>query len=311
MSCLNPLTVGSGTVWCRHCLPCRRVKAAGLVNRILIESLAHEAITVVCLTHATMPLGGSLDPLHLRKWMHDLRHAYTWACSRDSALGRLPPAERSRLSALRFFSNGEYSPSGRPHHHSLIYGADIRTVRNGRLFTDLVSSAWGHGMVHFGSGFTPAAASYAAGYVVKGHTKPGLDVLGDRYPEFSRSPQRPGLGVPGLAFLLRLLIGDRHAASIFEGGGDLPPTVHLAGRDRHVGQFLLDKLRAELLGSPDRVRAFHESRALAGVRGLDEVEERMLSSLVEDPLCSPALVSPAYSRRVGSAGKSYSRKRSG
>lgn len=304
MACLSPVTTSAGTFRCRHCLPCRRIKADELVNRALIESLAHDAVGVVCLTYSRPPPGGSLRPDHLREWKDDLQHAFAYHCSRDPVLGRLPPAERVTRSRLRIFANGEYSPSGRPHHHALIFGADVHTVRNGRSLLDLGSATWGRGMVHFGSGFTPAAASYCCGYIVKGHTRPGLDVLGDRHPEFSRSPQRPGLGVPGLVKLLPLLVGDRAAGSIFDDGGDLPPTVHLSGRNRHVGRFLLDKLRAELLGSPDRVRAFHESRALAGVRGLAEVEERMLDSLVG----SPPLVSAVQSRRFGRAGKNYSRK---
>lgn len=240
LRCVKPVPFQGRTAPCSRCEPCRRLRAFFTISRLLVEGLAHEAIALVTLTYArkNLPPGGTLVPGHVREWARRLRRRF------DHHSGKV----------LRFFIVGEYGGKfGRPHYHVIVFGADLSTTVNGEKFLSVVRDCWGLGMVHIGDDWSDQAAGYVSGYVVKGHNVRGLDLLRGRHPEFSRWPQRPGLGVPGLA-KLPLILND----------GDVVPQFTHAGRSRPLGAFLLDKARLAAGLSPADIRALKDRAREAG-----------------------------------------------
>lgn len=218
---MKPVPYKGRSVACKRCEPCRRTRAFFLATRLLVEGLAHQSISMVTLTYAPKhrPEGETLVPAHPREFQRRLRRRF----------------DHHESKSLRFFTVGEYGTKGRlrhPHYHLITFGADIGTTIDGASFASVVQSCWGLGDVHIGSDWSAKTAGYLAGYVVKGHNIKGLDLLRGRHPEFSRFPQRPGLGVPGLPFLNPELVD-----------GDVSHFVQVGNDHRLLGPYLIDKAR--------------------------------------------------------------------
>lgn len=301
MACLKPVPMRGRWGPCSRCEACRRSRAAVAALRLEVEAFGHDAATMLTLTYARNPV--TLVPGDALVFRKRFRRLFEYHCLQDRELRGLPAAELARRSRLRFFTVGEYSPRGRPHLHVACFGADRSTVVNGRSLHELVQAAWGLGRTHPGRMWSPAVAGYLSGYIVKGFNVRGLDVLGDRVPEFSRWPQRPGLGVPGLHRLLPLLIGDRDGRAFVAAHGDVPSIVRLGDRDRVLGRFLLDRLRAFVGLSADEVRALKERVKLAES---GELLERALDVALEEALSvSDFELADLVSARLSCVGGAY------
>lgn len=250
MACVKPVPFKGRTAPCSRCEPCRRTRAFITVSRLLVEGLAHSAVSLLTLTYAKLPERGSLQPADVQRWAWRFRRALEY---------RGGPK-------VRLFVVGEYGErSARPHYHVVCYGADASTSIGQRSFLSVVHDTWRHGDVHIGSDWSQEAAGYVAGYVVKGHNVRGLDLLQGRHHEFSRWPTRPGLGVPGLPFLLPSILDGRDVRAVVQADGDLPFMFNLSGRDRPLGSFLMAKSRLAAGLSPSEVAAL-KARALAASR---------------------------------------------
>jgi len=248
MLCSSPMPYHGRRAPCGRCTDCRRSRQAVLVSRLLVEGFAHLKVSMLTLTYSALPEGGSLVPADLVGGIKRLRINYQRALARDPL--------SSECASLRFFACGEYGGQfGRPHHHLICYGADRSTWVNGEPFSSLVRRSWGHGSTHLGGGWSSRTAAYVSGYVAKGLTTSGLAVLGGRHPEFSRWPNAPALGVPGLPELLHRILGGRSAREVIAVNGDLPSVVHIDGRPRVVGGLLMDRLRSMAGMTPAEIRA--------------------------------------------------------
>jgi hypothetical protein len=292
VSCLKPVPFNGRYAPCSRCEPCRRSRAFVTVSRLLVEGLAHSSISFLTLTYAPrhLPAGGSLFPSHVVSWARRFRRTFDYHSS----------------ARLRLFVVGEYGSAGaRPHYHVVCFGADLSTVVGGRSFSDVVRSSWRLGDVYIGDDWSESTAGYVSAYVAKGHNVAGLDVLRGRHPEFSRWPTRPGLGVPGLRFLLPSVLDGRDPRAVVQSDGDLPFMFELHGRTRPLGSFLMSKARqAAGLSSSEvaalKARAVEAARLEARASYPDRVADlvggdvdeivttlAMFSHGSTDPICSP------------------------
>lgn len=291
MACAKPIPYQGRTAPCSRCEPCRRTRAFITVSRLLVEGLAHSAISFLTLTYAKLPPGGSLVPDDAVRWAKRFRRAL----------------EYRNGPTVRLFVIGEYGGQfGRPHLHVVCYGANLATTIGQRSFADIVRDTWGHGDTYIGDDWSQETAGYVSGYIVKGHNVRGLDVLEGRHPEFSRWPTRPGLGVPGLRFLFPSILDGRDPRAVVQSEGDLPFMFDLHGRTRPLGSFLMSKARlaagltpSEVVGLKARAveaarleaRASYPDRVAHIVGGdVDEIVTAlsMFSNLSTDPTINPA-----------------------
>lgn len=189
-------------------MACRINRQRAWAARILLESISQPVASFVTLTYKddSLPVEESvpvLEPRHTRVFLNRLR--------------RLSGAK------LRYFLVGEYGDrTWRPHYHAAIFGLDPGW--------DLVGQAWPHGFVKVDP-LNPSRAMYLAHYCTKKLTKadaPGL--RGRPVPEFTRMSRRPGLGIPGLEFLVSL--------HLTRGGAE-----HLAAHGDVVREFRYEKKR--------------------------------------------------------------------
>jgi hypothetical protein len=181
----------------------------------------------VCLTYAdeNLPPGGSLDAAEVVRFLKRLRRAVA----------------KRRGDLFRYFLIGEYSPSGRPHYHVLLFGywpADSRSVSQSRsgnrqYESAELSVAWGHGLVNFQE-FTPSAADYVSGYYVeKLSGSMAADAFGSREPEFMRASRgKGGIGAPFV---------DRYGSQIRDGAD----YIVIRGSKVAVPEFFNRRLRKQ------------------------------------------------------------------
>lgn len=223
LSDFGPYAVNKMLIPCGQCSECRRTRAHGWADRLMLEAMYQglDRTWFVTLTYSDDELPDR-DALILdRDTFQPITGTGVLRMSDVSAfIKRL----RSRLGVpgLRFYAAGEYSPQRRrPHYHVILY-ADLPDVRQskptdgGAIFlpkgsgwSETIEKAWGHGLTDC----SPAgsyAMSYVAGYVVKkfkGKQEDDYQELVDRFrstiPEIRDQPiedavmsRRPGIGVP-------------------------------------------------------------------------------------------------------------------
>jgi hypothetical protein len=163
------------------------------------EAQMHALNSFITLTYNKrhLPLGGSLDPLELQRFMKDLR-AY-WRYHYD-------------FNGIRFLACGEYGGQlGRPHYHALLFGMQFPDLKpwkmmNGYQYytSKILSDIWGKGFCTVGN-VTYESAAYVARYTMKKITGPeavgwyqrvdkATGEIYDLEPEFQRMSRNPGLG---------------------------------------------------------------------------------------------------------------------
>lgn len=219
----GPLAVQTMLLPCGQCAECRRTRAHGWADRLLLEAMQQglDRTWFVTLTYSDDQLPDR-DALILDRVT--LQPITGTGVLRMSDVSAFIKRLRSRLGVpgLRFYSAGEYSPvRRRPHYHVILY-ADLPDVRQskptdgGAIFlpkgsgwSETIEKAWGHGLTDC----SPAgsyAMSYVAGYVTKkfkGKQEDDYQELVDRFrstiPQIKEQPiedavmsRRPGIGVP-------------------------------------------------------------------------------------------------------------------
>lgn len=247
MICENPKS-GKGGLWsCGQCLPCRFNKRRLWAHRIELECQMHEENTFATLTYSDemLPIGGTLEPAHLRDFLKRLR-------------------EYTGYRKFRYFAVGEYGgQTFRPHYHLALFGfggCEWKQTRKKpeccRVCSD-VRRIWGFGNVYLGT--MEKAASYICGYVVKKMTRLDDPRLMGRYPEFARMSLKPGIG----AFAMDHVASDMmqsnvkdavDVTSISYGGSTVKPLGSylsrrlrkLRGLDEKAPQATVDKVAQEV-----------------------------------------------------------------
>lgn len=184
-------------------------------HRIMLESMCHANNVFVTLTYNPEHLeSDSLIPRHLTLYIKRLR-------------------ERVSPIKFRYYAVGEYGEeSQRPHFHLAIFGLG---------FCDAIIDAWnGQGFVSVGT-LTFQSAAYVGGYVTKKLVN--KKNLGNRYPEFSRMSNRPGIGRPAMDKLLDLMTSP--SGKYLLSGGDVPKRLMVGDKSYPLGRYLINYLRSE------------------------------------------------------------------
>lgn len=220
----------------------------------MLESLCHGDNAFVTLTYRddSLPPGGSLNPLHVQRWLKRLR--------RDIA-----------PQTVRFFAVGEYgTQTNRPHYHAALFGypACFRFPFGDRMSVfqrskcdcypcKTLRDSWGLGKTDCGL-LSKESAQYVAGYVTKKMTSPTDSRLEGRHPEFSRMSLRPGIGAPFLPQVLdSITLGD--GVKFLELNQDVPSQLQHGSRLWPMGRYLTQTLRKKYgfkeKGAPKEVLA--------------------------------------------------------
>lgn len=192
----------------------------------MLESFKHAASCFVTLTYSeeTLPADGSVDPRTLQLFLKRLRRA-------------IHPVQ------VRFFAVGEYGEiTSRPHYHLALFGLPATLE-----VQELVSKAWGLGLVHVGE-VNSASAQYLARYVVKKWTRVDAPGLGNRRPEFTRQSLRPGIGAHAMADVASAL-SDSHGQALT--AVDVPTTLRVGRSPLVLGRYLRERLRVAMGRSAD------------------------------------------------------------
>lgn len=127
---------------CGTCIGCTKSKAQGWALRCLLELQQHECGTMTTLTYNPKNEPITLIKRHLQLFHKRLRR-------------------RKAARSIRHFSSGEYGEeNGRPHYHTILFGAHEKLDR------DRIQDAWGLGHAHTVA-VTPSAIGYVAGYCAK------------------------------------------------------------------------------------------------------------------------------------------------
>lgn len=229
---------------CGHCLSClvnaRRVWTA----RLILEARCHEHSFFSTLTYEVEPNGRTVVKSHLSRTLHRLR---------DRA--------RQEGRSVRFFGCGEYGENGgRPHYHVIVFGLPPGAE-------ELLSRSWASGFgddgtnakpgfVHHGS-FSPDAAAYVCGYVVKKLTNAASPrvqgVLGGRAPEFALMSRNPGIGKLGVQHFIDAL-ETREGSYYLATHRDVPTQFAVGSRMFPLARLLRHHLREYFFGDRRRPR---------------------------------------------------------
>lgn len=132
MPCLNPITVRPKglpmSVDCGNCIECMRLKRHYWSTRLSKETRYSDSAFFVTFTYTNENLryGSEGAVLHYPDFQKFMK--------------RLRKIDKSRI---KYFVVGEYSESGRPHYHALIFNAK-------KLIMDRIEDVWKLGRCHVG-----------------------------------------------------------------------------------------------------------------------------------------------------------------
>jgi len=278
--------IGNSVFPCGQCLACKINKRREWTNRLILETHLHTHNSFVTLTYSndallkTQPEDWSslapatLIPLHLQLWLKRLRKA-------------ISPLK------IRFFAVGEYGDDrpeishwGRPHYHAALFGfpgCHYGATRDRRPGwppccpqCELVSTTWGHGLIHIGE-ITPESAQYIAGYTLKKMTGKDDNRLFGRHPEFIRmSRQNGGLGQPMMKQIATL--------GMDPVTGDVPSSVRHGKKILPLGRYLKNELRkAHGLpkNTPKETALYQDAERVQPLRILAKATDRSLKEILE------------------------------
>lgn len=239
MICRKPYSGKGGSFGCGQCIPCRVNRRRLWTDRLLLEALVHEDTAFVTLTYRDekIPDGGSLEPVHLQRFLKRLR-------------------KHVEPTRVRFFAVGEYGDlSARPHYHLVVYGVGHRSaVEADRLHSEhpqrferrltVFDECWD--FEEFGNvdvrELSVQFCQYVCGYVVKKLTCKDDPYLGGRYPEFARMSLRPGIGALSVEQFSAALQCEDGRREIVHNG-DVPQVYRRDGKRHLLGRYLRRKLR--------------------------------------------------------------------
>lgn len=247
----------------------------------MLESNLHTDNAFVTLTYSdeNLPEDGSLVPRHVQTFLKRLRKA-------------VQPAR------LRFFCVGEYGDrTSRPHYHIALFG--YPACHRGRTDhrrnnccppCDLVRAEWKLGGVDLGR-LEPESAAYVAGYVTKKLTNKedeyAAEILGDRYPEFARMSNRPGIGADFMHEVASTLL-----EFDLEQMEDVPSTLAHGRRVLPLGNYLRKKLR-RAIGRDEKAPLSVREKAAAELQPMYE----------DSRSASPGLKAFTFKQKIIDAGE--------
>lgn len=189
------------TVPCGKCAECRKRARRDWSTRIQNEASMHEESCFITLTYNDENLPKVTVPLCIPYVDHKnnkMCYLISDVTTEEKATLRKTDVQlflkrlRARLlkeygKKIRFYCVGEYGAKrSRPHYHLIIFGHDFRKTRkafrsNGRFIDyvdDIIADCWKFGY-HTVNDYSPATASYVAGYVTKKMANAGVKVLKD------------------------------------------------------------------------------------------------------------------------------------
>lgn len=224
---------------CGQCIGCKIARSESWAVRILHESMLHPFSSFVTLTYdeSHMPYGGTLHYPHIQDFLKRLRHRFSGL-------------------KIRHFTVGEYGDRfGRPHYHSILFGAAFpdryawrESAAGFPLFrSPLLEKVWSHGSVEIGD-VSYESAAYCARYCCK-------KINGD--------------------------MAEEHYARCVESTGEIiqiPPELMHCSRDPPIGGAFFLKYMDEILGARDGVVV--EGR----VRKVPRAYERLVPELLMRPI---------------------------
>jgi len=258
--CENPLPMHGSLYPCGTCEPCRVKKKREWTTRILLEASQHKQNCFVTLTYSDdkLPPLGSLEPDHLKYFWMRLRKA-------------LYPQR------FRYYAVGEYGDKSlRPHYHAAIFS--FQTCLYGRTQHQkikrrgyccppckIIFDAWGFGGVDLAQ-VEPASAAYVTGYVIKKMVHRHDERLNGRYPEFSRSSRRPGIGADYAPEIASAFLQLPNSDTL----PDVPTVLRHGGRRLPLGRYLTRLTRKHAGRDPNTPQVLNDKR-LKEVRQLREI----------------------------------------
>lgn len=193
---------------CGQCIGCRLEHSRQWAIRCVLEARSHDQNSFITLTYSDehLPSDLSLDPQHLRKFLHRLR---------------------KRKGPFRYYACGEYGEqTKRAHYHACLFGMDfqdkiqLRRINEYTLYTsEELNNLWGYGHTSIGE-LTFESAAYCARYVLKkklgegdlqhvlldeqtGELKPVYQPFARMSLGGGRKAGRPGAGAIGKAWLTK------------------------------------------------------------------------------------------------------------
>lgn len=218
----------------------------------MLESLACKESSFVTLTYDDdhLPLHGSLSKEHWREFTNGI--------------------------GVRYFGCGEYGDRlKRPHYHLVLFGIGAPEAEQ------LCLRRWSYGFVCVRP-FAFEHAGYVAAYTVKKLTREGDSRLAPgQIPEFALMSRRPGVGVPGLAWMSSWLT-TREGCKYLYDALDVPKVVRMNGAHFPLGRTLVRHLREAVdmpsdvpLRTASREARFRAERSLPQLRAA--IERRRVS----------------------------------
>lgn len=230
---------------CGYCIQCRINYAKEWAVRCVLEALEHENNYFITLTYDDehLPKDGALHRDHIQKFFKRFR---------------------KRFGDVRYFGCGEYSPSGRPHFHLILFGANIPDLvsdRFGYLKSLLLSSVWPFGVYDIGE-VNYASCNYVAQYSTKKVFKPPVE---GKAKEFIMASNRPGIGATWMEKNLQHVLDYDRVFGSF-GSAMMPRYFEKVAERLDKGRF--DKLKTERLNKDN---SFVLNEML--VHQFDEVEK--------------------------------------
>ena len=176
---------------CGQCINCRLDYARNWATRCCLEALDHSSNCFITLTYSDDNLPKPIDYISSDGQF----------CTRSPVVKRDFQLFMKRLrkkygNNIRFFSCGEYSPTGRPHYHAILFGCDFKDkkffkrspVSGDIIYTsNELTNLWPFGFSTIGE-CSFNTCNYVARYVVK---KQKGNISSD---EFCLMSRRPGLG---------------------------------------------------------------------------------------------------------------------
>lgn len=221
MLCKKPYRKGVLEFGCGQCLPCRLNKRREWTARLVLESLSHDQQIWTTLTYDQhhLPEGNSLKKEHYQYFIRKLRKA-------------IKPVK------LRYYIVGEYGDTTlRPHYHAALFGTSN---------TDIISSCWKHGHVHFGS-IQRESLQYNTSHITKGLTNaknPYVQKqLAGREPEFARMSLKPGIGHDAAVNIAKWLTTDK-GSKYLANNMDVVQVFRMDGYTWPLGRYLRGVVRS-------------------------------------------------------------------
>lgn len=239
---------------CGHCVGCSNELKRQKAMRMVHEAKLWPENSFLTLTYNDehLPVNGTLVPEDLRDFFKRLRR-------------RIEPIK------VRYAACGEYGELfGRPHYHVALYNFSFAGDRYRWAAFDgkypvyrspLLEKLWTLGDSSLGD-LTPESAAYIAGYVHKKMGDVARARVGDRYPEFWRSSNRPGLGAEWVRRFARTDVWP-HDRVVYGGIEVKPPRYY----DQKLKEY-----------DPDRFEEVVEQRKLrAALQAADNSPERLIT----------------------------------